>query len=55
MSMVYRIAILCAFIAFFCAVMAVQYGCAKRDPGKNLSEILNSGPVDDFYGHKEGK
>lgn len=55
MTMVHRIAIVCAFIAFFCAIMAVVTACADRDPGKNLSEILNSGPIDDFYVHKEEK
>lgn len=53
MTMPVRILIVCAVIAFLCAIAAVTYGCAQRPSGEHLAEILNGKQVDEFY--KEGK
>ncbi len=53
MTMPVRILIICAVIAFLCAIAAVTYGCAQRPSGEHLAEILNGKQVDEFY--KEGK
>ncbi len=53
MTMPVRILIVCAVIAFLCAIAAVTYGCAQRPSGDHLTEILNGKQVDEFY--KEGK